>query len=125
MKLRVHSIPLDAGQDSGDIVGGAPSVLKDIQAQLACGIDVGVEHLADELDGRRLVRILLLEMHHESESAVLKWRVGGSDDDGIPCRLDVNMAPISCLARLTKSSHCQALGTQKHRQADQSACAVA
>lgn len=78
------SLPLDTSQDSSDIVGRTPSVLKNIQAQLPCGVYVGVEHLADELDLRRLVRVLLFELHDESESAILEWGVGGTDNDGVP-----------------------------------------
>lgn len=43
-----------------------------------------MEHGADEFDRWRLIWILLLEMHHESESAVFKRGVGGADDDGVP-----------------------------------------
>lgn len=43
-----------------------------------------MEHLADELDSGRLVRILFLKMHHKSEGAILEWRVGGTNNDGIP-----------------------------------------
>lgn len=43
-----------------------------------------MKHGADEFDRWRLVGILLFEMHHESESAVLKGRVGRADNDGVP-----------------------------------------
>lgn len=43
-----------------------------------------MEHLADELDARWLIGVLLLELHHESESAVLKWRICRPDDDSVP-----------------------------------------
>lgn len=80
----VYISPLNARQDSSNIVRRAPAVLQDVQAQLPGGVDVGVEHLADELDGWRLVGVLLLELHHESESSVLEGRVCWSDDDGVP-----------------------------------------
>ena len=78
--------PLDTGQDGGDIVGGAPSILEDIETELAGGIDVGMEHLADEFHGRWLVRILFLEMHHEPEGSILERRVGGANNDRVPAR---------------------------------------
>jgi hypothetical protein len=75
---------LNAGQDSGDIVRGAPSVLQNVQTQLAGGVDVGVEHVRHELDARRLVGVRLLERHDEPEGAVLKGRVSWTDDDRVP-----------------------------------------
>jgi hypothetical protein len=49
-----------------------------------------MKHLADELDRRRLVRILFLEMHHQSKGAVFERCVGWADDDSIPGRLGVS-----------------------------------
>jgi hypothetical protein len=43
-----------------------------------------MEHLADEFDARGFVGILFFEVHDETESTVLEWGVGGTDDDGIP-----------------------------------------
>jgi hypothetical protein len=43
-----------------------------------------MEHLADELDSWRFVRVRLFEMHHEAKGAILKRRVRGTDDDGVP-----------------------------------------
>lgn len=40
--------------------------------------------MADELDSRRLIRVLLFKLHHKPECSILKWRVRGSDDDGVP-----------------------------------------
>jgi hypothetical protein len=45
-----------------------------------------MEHLADEFDTRRLVRIRFLEVHDETESPVLKRCVSWSDDDGVPVK---------------------------------------
>ena len=87
---RALHTPLDARQHRGTVVCGTPPILQNVQTQLARGVDVGVEHLADELDGGRLVRILLLEMHHESESAILEGRVGGSDNDSVPERVGIS-----------------------------------
>lgn len=58
-----QSLPLDTGQDCCHIVCGAPSVLQDIQTELPGVVDVGVEHLTDELDAGRLVGILLFKVH--------------------------------------------------------------
>lgn len=60
---RFSALPLDACQDCRNIVGWTPAVLEDIQAQLACSIDVGMEHLTNKLDSWWLVRVLLLKVH--------------------------------------------------------------
>lgn len=56
--------PLNAGEYSRHIVRRAPTVLENVQTELSCAVDVGMEHLADELDAWWLVRVLFLEMHH-------------------------------------------------------------
>lgn len=76
--------PLNTRKNSRDIVRGTPAILEDIQAEFAGGVDVGMEHLADELDRGRLVGILFFEMHHESKGSVFEWSIGGSNNDGIP-----------------------------------------
>ena len=76
--------PLYAGKDGGNVVGGAPAVLQDVETELAGGVDVWVEHLRDELDSGRLVGVLLFEMHHQAKGAVLERRVCGADDHGVP-----------------------------------------
>lgn len=78
--------PLNAGQDSGYIIRRTPSVLQNVEAEFSGGVDVGVEHLADELDLGRLVGILLFELHHKSKGAIFKGSVCGADDDGVPTR---------------------------------------
>lgn len=80
---------MDTSEDSGDIVCWAPPVLKNIEAQFAGTVDIGVEHLADEFNTRGLVRILLLEVHHQTEGPIFKRSVGRADDDGIPNDLSV------------------------------------
>jgi hypothetical protein len=80
---------LDTGEDSGDIIGWRPSVLQDIETQLASSVDVGMKHCADEFDSRWLVGILFLELHDESEGAVFKGGVGRADDDSVPVRSSV------------------------------------
>lgn len=76
--------PLDAGQNGSDVICRTPAVLEDIQAELARGVDIWMEHLADELDRGGLVGILLLEVHDQPKGAVLEWCVDGSDNDGVP-----------------------------------------
>ena len=43
-----------------------------------------MEHLANELDAGWLVGVLLLELHDESESAILERRICRPDDDCVP-----------------------------------------
>lgn len=75
---------LDAGQYRRNIVGRRPSVLKDVQAQLTGAVDVGMEHLRDELHPGRLVRVGFFELHYQSEGAIFEGCVCGTDDDGVP-----------------------------------------
>ena len=77
-------IPLDAGQDGRDIVRRAPPVLQNVEAELARRVHVGVEHLTDELDRGRLVRVLFLEVHYEPKGSILEGGIRGADDDRIP-----------------------------------------
>lgn len=84
------NVPLDTSQNGSHIVCWAPSVLENVKAQLACTVHVGVEHLADELDSRRLVWILLLEVHHKAERSIFEGSIGRADDDGIPRVPSVN-----------------------------------
>ena len=46
-----------------------------------------MEHLADELDARRLIGVLLFKLHHQTKGAVLERSVGRSDNDGVPAIL--------------------------------------
>lgn len=80
-----HS-PLNTRQDRRDVVCRAPPVLQDVQAELPGGVHVRVEHLADELDLRRFVGVLFLELEDELEGAVFEGGVPRSDDDGVPTR---------------------------------------
>lgn len=43
-----------------------------------------MEHLTDELDTGRLVGILFLEMHDQTECAIFEGSISGADNDGIP-----------------------------------------
>lgn len=43
-----------------------------------------MEHLGDEFDAGRFVRVLLFEVHDKAECAVFKGGVCRSDDDCVP-----------------------------------------
>jgi len=75
---------LNTSQDRRNIVGWTPSILQDIQTKFTSGIDIGVEHLTDEFHRRRLIRVLLLEMHDEAEGAILEWGINRADYNGVP-----------------------------------------
>lgn len=121
---------MDTRKNSGDIICRTPSVLEDIKAQLPRSIHVRVEHLADELHQRRLIRILLLELHDESEGAVFEWGVRGSDDDRVP-GLELAPAPQASprpaspqdATRHTIASHYLLRAMRIHRLEDLFACA--
>lgn len=66
---------LDGGQDGGNIVCGGPSVLEDVETELAVGVDVWMEHAGEELDGGRLVGVGFVECEGELEGAVFERRV--------------------------------------------------
>jgi len=75
---------LNTRQDSRHIVCRTPPVLQDIQAEFACGVYVGVEHVADKLDRGWFIGVLFLEMHHEPEGAVFEGCICWADDDCVP-----------------------------------------
>jgi len=76
--------PLDASQDGRHVISRAPPILENVQTELAGAVDVGVEHLADELDARGLVRVCLLEVHHQPEGSIFEGCVCRADDDCVP-----------------------------------------
>lgn len=47
-----------------------------------------MKHLADELDPGGFIRVLLFEMHHETEGAVLEWCVRGAYYHSIPIHIE-------------------------------------
>ena len=79
-------LPLNACQNSGHIVGRAPTLLENVQAELAGSVDVRVEHLANKFDARRLVGVLFFKVHHEAERPVFERRLRWPDDDRVPLR---------------------------------------
>lgn len=60
--IRVIQQTLDTRQDRRDIVRRTPSILEDVKAELACGVDVWMEHGADESDLWRFVGIVWAEV---------------------------------------------------------------
>jgi hypothetical protein len=76
--------PLNARKDRCHIVRRAPTVLQNVEAELSGRVDIRVKHLADELDRRRFVRVLLFEMHHQPKCTIFKRGVRRADDDRIP-----------------------------------------
>lgn len=92
-------LPLNTGQYGSDIVCRTPPILQYIQAQFARVVYIWMKHLTDELDPRRLIRVLLLKMHDQSKSAVFKRRVRRPDDNGVPISYtrDLSENPLSCL----------------------------
>ena len=82
-RVPMHA-PLDASQDGRHVISRAPPILENVQTELAGAVDVGVEHLADELDARGLVRVCLLEVHHQPEGSIFEGCVCRADDDCVP-----------------------------------------
>lgn len=76
--------PLDTCQDRCYVVCRAPSILENVEAKFACAVDIGVKHLANELDAGCLVWVLLLEMQDESECAIFKGGICRANNDGVP-----------------------------------------
>lgn len=75
---------LNARQDGCDVIGWRPSVLQNIEAQFSVGVDIGVEHLAEEFDGGWLVRVGFVERENEFEGSVFERGVCGTEDDSVP-----------------------------------------
>lgn len=67
---------LDRRQDGSDVVRRTPPVLEDVKTELPVGVDVGVEHLGEEADGRGLVGVRLLEGERQPERPIFKRRLG-------------------------------------------------
>lgn len=62
---------LNACEDGGHVVCWTPAVLKNIKADPTVSVDVGVEHLGEELDNGGLVRVLLTELQSQFERSIL------------------------------------------------------
>ena len=77
-------VPLNTRENSSYVICRTPPILENVQAKLARGIDVWVKHLANELDGGWLVRVLLFELHYKSEGSILEWGICRANNDRIP-----------------------------------------
>ena len=66
---------LDAGQYGRHIVCGTPAVLEDVKTDATISVDVGVEHLGEELDHGWLVRILFTKLQSQLECSILVLEV--------------------------------------------------
>lgn len=86
--------PLNTGQDGRHVISWAPTILQNIEAKLACSIYVRVKHLTYKLDTGWLIRILLLEVHHQTECAIFEGSIGGTNNDGIPANFVVSPLQI-------------------------------
>lgn len=75
---------LNASENGADIECRGPSVLQDVETQLATLVNVGMKHLRDKLYHRWFCWVLLVELDHEFECAILEWGVFWADNDGIP-----------------------------------------
>jgi hypothetical protein len=68
--------------------------LQDVQTQLSRTVDVGMEHLTDELDTWRFIGVLLLKMHDEPESAIFERGICGTDNDSVPWDMVSKESPV-------------------------------
>ena len=66
---------LNAGQDSCNVVGGTPSILQNVEAQLAICIDIGMKHSREEFDGGGFIGVTFVECKSELERPILEWCV--------------------------------------------------
>ena len=58
--------------------------MRTVEADGTVGIDVRMEHLRDELDGGRLVRVLFRELQGQLERPILPRRLFWPKDDCVP-----------------------------------------
>ena len=75
---------LNRGQNTADVVNGAPRVLQNVQTDGAVRVDVRVEHFCQKLHFRRLVRIFFRELESEIEAASVPNGVLRAENDGLP-----------------------------------------
>lgn len=99
-----RDVPLNTGQDGCHVVRGRPPVLQNVQTQLAGPVYVGMEHLANKLDARRLVWVCLLEMHYKTEGPVFERCVCWADDNCVPVyvsavKLRHILLPLLCVRK--------------------------
>lgn len=76
IRVRIMKEGLDGSEDGSDVVSGRPAILENVEAELAVGVDVGVEHSREELDGWGFVGVGFVEGEEELEGAVFEGRFG-------------------------------------------------
>jgi hypothetical protein len=69
---------LNGCEDGSDVISWAPARRKDVQADAAIVVDVGMEHFAVEFDYWWLVRVVLIKGYGELEDTIFKRRVNRS-----------------------------------------------
>jgi hypothetical protein len=74
----------DRQENFRDGQGRAPLVSKDVEADAAVGVDVGVVDASGEVDLRGLEGVVGREMNCEEEDTTRVWRVAGSHDCSLP-----------------------------------------
>lgn len=84
IRVRVMQQTLYRCQDRGDIIRRGPSILEDVQTELAVGVYIRVEHPGKELDSRGLVGVGFVKGKKEFESAVFKGGFGRTKYNGVP-----------------------------------------
>jgi hypothetical protein len=82
--VRTSEEALDGEEDGADVVGGGPIVLEDVEADVAVGVDVGVEAGGVEPHLGRLVRVLGVEGEPEAVGGALVSGAGGPGDGAHP-----------------------------------------
>ena len=94
---------LNRRQDRGDIVRRGPPVLENVEAELAVGVHVGVEHAREELDGRGFVGVGFVKGEDEFEGAVFEGGVGCADA-GVSTAAREAGRGGTCLGRISRRS---------------------
>ena len=72
---------LDTCENGRHVICWAPPVLKNVQTDPTVSINIGVEHLGEELDHGGLVGVLLTELHGQFESSILNKQIRISEEE--------------------------------------------
>ena len=67
---------LNARKNGSNVICWTPSILENVQAELAICVDVRMEHSREELDSRGFIWIVFVERQRQLESPILEWCVG-------------------------------------------------
>lgn len=82
--VRIMQQTLYTRQDRSNIIRRRPSILQNIETELAICVHVRVEHSRQEFDRGGFVRVGFIECEEEFESAVFEGRVTRTKNDGVP-----------------------------------------